>query len=235
MRPTHPPVRRRGSRRVTWFNPPYSLDVGTNVARDFLELVDKHFPPGHILHSICNRSTLKVSYRSLPNMASVIAKHNSKILKSSANVQPKPRASCNCQNKQECPVPGQCNQDGAIYQASVTSAGGGVETYIGLAKNFKRRYPKHKKTMLDETAPGGTCLSKFYWKEKNAGRDPKVTWKFLERNVPIYNPVTSKCRLCIREKFNIVLRPSWATLNSRQEIFSHCRHLKFELLHCALD
>ena len=32
VRPTHPPVRKRGSRRITWFNPPYSVDVGTNVA-----------------------------------------------------------------------------------------------------------------------------------------------------------------------------------------------------------
>ena len=28
-------------------NPSYSLDVATNVAREFLELVDNHFPPGH--------------------------------------------------------------------------------------------------------------------------------------------------------------------------------------------
>ena len=54
--------RKRRSRRVTWFNPPYSLDVSTNVAREVLELVDKHFPPGHVLHSVCNRSTIKVSY-----------------------------------------------------------------------------------------------------------------------------------------------------------------------------
>ena len=53
------------------------------------------------------------------------------------------------------------NQDGAVYQTSV-----------GLAKNFKRRYPKHKKCLLDETAEGGTSLSKYYWQEKNAGRDP---------------------------------------------------------------
>ena len=143
VKPTNPQVRKRGGRRVTWFNPPFSLDVGTNVARDFLELVDKHFPPGHVLHSICNRSTLKVGYRSLPNIASVIAKHNSKILRS-ANPQPKPKASCNCQSKPDCPVPGECNQDGAIYQATVASTGGRIETYVGLAKNFKKRYPKHK-------------------------------------------------------------------------------------------
>ena len=95
--------------------------------------------------------------------------------------QTKPKARCNCQKKGECPVPGECNQDGAIYQASVTSTGGKVETYVGLAKKFKKRYPKHNTNLLDETAPGGTSLSKYFWREKNAGNNPKVTWKFLEK------------------------------------------------------
>ena len=110
-----------------------------------------------------------------------------------------------------------------------------METYVGLAKNFKKRYLKHKKNVLDESAPGGTSLSNYFWKETNQGGDPKVTWKFLERNVPIFNPIANKCRLCLREKFNIVLRPSEATLNSRQEIFAHCRHLQAELISVAPD
>ena len=125
-------------------------------------------------------------------MGSVVAKHNKKILRNSSNAQPKPRATCNCQKKEDCPVPGECNQDGAIYQATVSSAGGREETYVGLAKNFKRRYPKHKKNILDESAPNGTSLSKYFWKETNLGRDPKITWKFLERNVPVFNPITNK-------------------------------------------
>ena len=236
VNPTSQPTRRkRGGRRVTWFNPPYSIDVATNVAREFLVLVDRHFPPGHPLHSICNRATLKVSYRCLPNMGSVVAKHNKKILRKSSNAQPKPRATCNCQKKEDCPVPGECNQDGAIYQATVSSAGGREETYVGLAKNFKKRYPKHKKNILDESAPNGTSLSKYFWKETNLGRDPSITWKFLEKNVPVFNPITNKCRLCLREKYNIVLRPTEATLNSRQEIFAHCRHLLPELIIMAPD
>ena len=101
--PVQPPAtagRRRGGRRVTWFNPPYSPDVATNVAKEFLELVDQHFPPGNPLHSVCNRSTIKVSYSCLPNMGSIIARHNSKILRS-ANPKPKHKANCNCQGKLE--------------------------------------------------------------------------------------------------------------------------------------
>ena len=106
---------------------------------------------------------------------------------------------------------------------------------MGLAKNFKKGYPKHKKNLLVETVLGSTTLSKYFWKEKHAGNDPKVTWRFLETNVPIFNPVTNNCRLCLREKCNIVLKPSVATLNSRQEIFAHCRRLAFELISGAPD
>ena len=106
---------------------------------------------------------------------------------------------------------------------------------LGSQRISKKRYPKHKKNLLVETAEGGTALSKYYWLEKNAGRDPQVTWKYLERNIPIFNPVTNKCRLCLREKFNIVLKPNLATLNSRQEIFAHCKHLQSELLKAAPD
>ena len=126
-------------------------------------------------------------------------------------------------------MPDKCNQDGAIYQATITTRGK-AETYVGLAKNFKKRYGKHKKCLEDELADGRCNLTNFFWQQKNAGENPVVTWKFLEKNVPTFNPVTKSCRLCLREKFNIVLRPELATLNSRQEIFGHCRHMAFELI-----
>ena len=53
--------RRSRKRKIIWFNPPYCQSVETNVARKFLLLVDKHFPPGHELRKIFNRNTLKVS------------------------------------------------------------------------------------------------------------------------------------------------------------------------------
>ena len=105
-----------------------------------------------------------------------------------------------------------------------------VETYVGLAKNFKKRYRKHKTCLEDEGADGHTTLTTYFWKEKNAGRNPVVAWRYLERNIPTFNPVKRACRLCLREKFTIVLMTEKASLNSRQEIFGHCRHLWSELI-----
>ena len=36
-------------RKIIWFNPPFSMNVKTNVAKNFLQLIDKHFPPEHKL------------------------------------------------------------------------------------------------------------------------------------------------------------------------------------------
>ena len=49
-------------RKIIWFNPPFSMNVKTNIAKNFLQLIDKHFPPEHKLHKIFNRNSVKVSY-----------------------------------------------------------------------------------------------------------------------------------------------------------------------------
>ena len=118
--------KKRKPRKVTWFNPPWSLNVGTNVAQEFLALLDKHFPPSHKLHSLMNRSNIKVSYRCLPNMGSVVSKHNNKVMKNSAKQTDRKEAECNCKPsfKNSCPMPGKCNQDGVVYQTTITSDGG---------------------------------------------------------------------------------------------------------------
>ena len=82
--------KRTRSRKVTWFNPPYSMDVGTNVGKVFLNLLDQHFPPGHVLHSVMNRSTVKVSYRCLPNMGAQVATKNAKNMQNTDRERAKP-------------------------------------------------------------------------------------------------------------------------------------------------
>ena len=73
--------KRNRSRKITWFNPPFSQNVSSNVGAKFLQLIDTCFPPTHPLSKIINRNTVKVSYRCMPNMGQVIARHNSKVVK----------------------------------------------------------------------------------------------------------------------------------------------------------
>ena len=44
-------------RNIIWFNPPFNKEVSTNVAKNFLRLINRHFPKSQILHKIFNRNS----------------------------------------------------------------------------------------------------------------------------------------------------------------------------------
>ena len=82
-------------RKIIWFNPPFSLNVSTNVGREFFSLLGKHFSKTHQLHKLFNRNNVKVSYSSLRNFESVINGRNKNILNKQEQHSP-----CNCRGKQ---------------------------------------------------------------------------------------------------------------------------------------
>ena len=61
--------RRTRGRNISWFNPPYSANVATSIGAKFLKIIDRSFPPTHVLHKIINRNTIKISYRCMPNFS----------------------------------------------------------------------------------------------------------------------------------------------------------------------
>ena len=133
------------SRKVTWFNPPYSKSVKTNIGSKFLKLIDKHFPNRSKLHSIFNRNTIKISYSCMPNIKSKIESHNSKIIKKN-KVDDNASKKCNCRDRGNCPLNGKCLSQGIIYQAIVTTDNN-TSTYVGLTGGpFKSRYHNHIKS-----------------------------------------------------------------------------------------
>ena len=48
------------NRNIIWFNPPFSRNVTTSVAKRFLNFLDIHFPKSNKLHKIFNRNTVKL-------------------------------------------------------------------------------------------------------------------------------------------------------------------------------
>ena len=93
-------------------------------------------------------------------------------------------------------------------------------------QNFKTRYRTHRANLAQKKPDGSITLYQHFWKEKEGGKEPKIEWKILERNIPSFNPVNNTCKLCLREKFRIAFHPNEATLNLRTEIFGHCRHIE---------
>ena len=72
--------KRNRSRNIIWFNPPFNNKVSTNVAKQFLNVIDQHFPKSNKLHAIFNRNTVKTSYSCTQNMSSMIESHNKKVI-----------------------------------------------------------------------------------------------------------------------------------------------------------
>ena len=65
-------------RKIIWFNPPFSMNVKTNVGKTFL--LQHHFPKRHPMQKIFNHNTVKISYCCMRNRESVISSHNKEIL-----------------------------------------------------------------------------------------------------------------------------------------------------------
>ena len=132
---------RTGKRKIIWFNPQCLRSVKTNIGKNFLHLLVKHFPDNNKMHKIFNKNTVKVSYSCMKNMDSIISGHNHNIL------NPKQKSfGCNCRKKDSCPLNGECLTPKVIYRADVSNeANNNQKFYFGLAETtFKERYNKNK-------------------------------------------------------------------------------------------
>ena len=219
--------RRTRSRKVTYFNPPFSQSISTNIGQKFLNLLDTCFPPGHELRQVINRNTVKISYSTMPNMAQQLNQHNIKVRKG------KEPASGGCNGHRggkECPLPGNCMAKGVVYGAEVTDLNTGrKETYTGLTDGTMRdRISKHESNGRHRDQPG-TRLSAHVWELKDKNHPYRIDWKIISR-ASSFNPTTGMCRLCLKEKYFIMFSPTTASLNLRSEIYTSCRHRKGKLL-----
>ena len=105
-KPTPARVKSKTSRKrnVIYFNPPFAANVKSRVGEKILKLVKDSFLPSNPLHKIFNKNTVKVSYRTTPNISQIIAGHNRKLLN---KLSPKKIKPCTCR-VQACPVEGKC-------------------------------------------------------------------------------------------------------------------------------
>ena len=218
--------KRKRSRKITWFNPPYNQNVTTNVAGSFLRLVDKHFPRHHPYSKLFNRDNLKCSYSCMQNMGAIISAHNTKVLTSSTAATP-PARTCNCRKPLECPLNGNCLAKCLVYKATVTAPTKSTKHYYGLTEGeFKTRYNLHTRSFRDDTE-AQTELSKYIWELKRSTPplSANIRWEIIKHAAP-YRCGSRRCDLCLTEKMVIAAADTSSTLNKRSEIMSTCRHRK---------
>ena len=159
----------------------------------------------------------------MPNMLQALSRHNKKIL-NEENEQQKLTLACNCRGGQSnCPVEGKCRTESVVYRAT--------ETYTGLTgREFKDRLYEHRTDINNNTAGKKTTrLSAHTRALKERSKDYTIDWKIIEK-ANIYNPITKKCMLCLKEKFYIMYDRKGSSLNKRNEVFNTCRYREYELL-----
>ena len=236
QQPSKENQKRKRTRNITWFNPPYSINVKTNVGKRFLQLIDKCFPATHKLHKLLNRNTIKVSYSCMPNMKQTISAHNKTLLNKTrkSHETDESEIKCNCRKKSECPITDGCLTSSVVYQATVTRQDNNKEeTYIGLTENsFKSRYYGHTSSFKNPKYRTSTTLSQYVWDLKDNNIPHTIKWKIISK-CQAYSPISKRCNLCITEKYFIICRPELSTLNNRSELTTPCKH-RHKYLLCNL-
>ena len=155
---------RNRNRKVIWFNPPFNKNLKTNIGREFLHILDRNFPPHHPLHKLLNRKTVKISYSCTTNIGNIMQAHNKKLL--SKNNQTTSRT-CNCRNKDTCPVPGKCCTQCVVYKAEITTDKETI-SYIGsTGGEFKTRYNGHTQSFRSEAKKAAQRLPNMFGKKSS--------------------------------------------------------------------
>ena len=169
--------RKNRQRNIIWFNPPNSMNIQTNIGREFLNLVDKHFPKNHPYNKIFNKNNIKVSYSCTDNLQTIIKKHKWKILETSK--KPCTENNCNCRKKNDCPLKNNCLTSSVVYNANVTTESDTIgKNYIGLTEGtFKQRYTQHKLSFQNRNYSNSTELSKHIWILKDSNTNCRGTWR----------------------------------------------------------
>ena len=229
------PKARQRKREITWYNPPFNLACTTNIGREFLRLLDTHFPQKlkrkDKLEKIINRNTIKLSYSGTPNMASIISSHNKKILEERRK-KDVPKKMCNCQRGvASCPLNGKCQLKGIVYKATTTSDDGETKTYTGCTDcTFKERHYHHTSDLRHRDQRKNTKLADYVWKKRDEGAEiTDIKWE-VEKQCHNYTPGSGKCDVCLTEKLSIMKNRDPRSLNKRSELNNTCLHKKSWLL-----
>ena len=78
-----------------------------------------------------------------PNIQNINS-HNRKILNDRTQEPPQTNKTCNCRQKQDCPLDNKCCTSCVIYKATIKNE---KKNYIGMTQGkFKDRFTQHKHT-----------------------------------------------------------------------------------------
>ena len=108
-------------------------------------------------------------------MKTIINNHNKNILGKKPSID---TSTCNCRNKEDCPLNGQCQIGEVVYESTLTSNQQNYKDkkYFEIAEeSFKGRLYNHNLSFRNEFYKNDTELSKELWQMKMKNYIPKIT------------------------------------------------------------
>ena len=115
----------------------------------------------------------------MPNVKSIINKHRKTVLDPPTNNS---ELTCNCINKEKCPLQAKCLTNNIMYKATLTSNQDNYQhkIYYGITETkFKQRYANQIKSFRHEKHQSNTELSNKLWSIKNNNYTPNTVWEIL--------------------------------------------------------
>ena len=60
--------KRKRSRNITYFNPPFSMLLKTNITKEVNRIIKECFPKDNVLSKIINKNTIQIGYCTTANL-----------------------------------------------------------------------------------------------------------------------------------------------------------------------
>ena len=129
---------------------------------------------------------------------------------------------CKCKYN-PCPLGGHCETQNVIYRAEIHNIPDPLHYYGATSTKFISRWRVHQQSLANRNCATGTALSSKVWELRDTGHKPEVKFHLIKTARSAMAQVDS-CKLCIEEKKLILFDKSDHLINTREEIFSRCRH-----------
>ena len=180
-------AKRRGknrNRKVVWFNPPFCRIANINIGRYFQHLLDKHFNGNNPLSRIFNSNTVNKSYSFTKNMYNILSNRNRRLLNELITRDRNPYVgSCNCRNKEECPLGGKGRIPGMHFSYRAPKRRR-KSLYRNLRGKLETKMNNHSHSFSNPKLIYQIPQSKYFGGLKDQGLSPQIKWKLSGTHLP---------------------------------------------------
>ena len=102
---------------------------------------------------------------------------------------------CNCRNKDNCPLDGECLTPNIIYRADITTDNDHKFYYGTSETTFKKRHSNHTRDFKHVKYQHATELAKHIWQLKNNNFNYSIKWLIASKVCGHDNSLS--CKLCL--------------------------------------